>query len=293
MEKIKKILSAGFVGSSVVLLAACGGGGSGTDSVSTGSLTLGITDAPIDSADSVTVVFDSVTLQGPERTTIEFDEPMVIDLLDFQNGERVLLLDEQELLAGDYQFIRLGIVEEGSFIEVEGQQFPLEVPSGSQSGLQLNRGFTLAAGGVSDFTVDFDLRRSITITGNGDYMLRPTLRIVDALQAVNLTGVIDESFIIDPACNNGDNNDMGNVVYLFSTQDVVPQDVQGNDGDPIASANVEFNSATGEYEYTIGFVAVGNYTLAFTCDALLDNPEEDNLDVVNFPFVENIAVGSN
>ena len=33
-------------------------------------------------------------------------------------------------------------------------------------------------------------------------------------------------------CNNGDNDDMGNSVYVFAGN-VAPQDIQGNDNDPL------------------------------------------------------------
>ncbi len=292
MKTINRTSLAALLIANTYILSACGGGGGGS-SDSTANLTLGLTDAPFGEAQSVTVAFDSITLQGPERTVIEFDEPMIIDLLDFQNGERIILLDEQELEPGEYQFIRLGVVEALSSIEVNGEVFDLTIPSGEQSGLQLNRGFTLGVATTSDFTIDFDVRRSVVRQGNGEFRLRPTLRLVDSLAVENVSGVIDENFILDPACNNGDNNDIGNAVYLFEGSDIMPQDLQNNEFDPIASANVIFNVETSEFQYTIGFVPNGEYTVAFTCDAQLDDPSVDDLAAVNFPLVFNVVVPSN
>ncbi len=275
-------------------LAACGGGsGSGGSSGSgDASLTLGITDAPVDEAEAVVITFDTVELQGPERETITFDEAKTINLLDLQGTEQELLLDSYVLPAGEYQWIRLGVIEDPAltYIQVAGEQYPLEIPSNAQTGLKLNRGFTLAAGGVTSFTIDFDLRKSVHQQGTGDYKLRPTLRIVDTLEASNIMGTVAESLIIDENCNNGDNNDMGNSVYLYSGADVTPLDVQGAETDPLASANVVYNSETLEWEFTLGFVAEGDYTLAFTCDASLDVSDEDNSDVVMFPSTANITI---
>lgn len=274
-------------------LAACGGGsgGSGSGSGSSeGSLTLGLTDAPVDEADAVVVVFDSVELQGPERTTITFAEAKAINLLDYQNGEQVLLLDGETLPAGDYQWIRLGVVEADSYIEIDGEQYPLEIPSAAQTGLKLNRGFTLAAAGVSNFTIDFDLRKSVHQEGTGDYKLRPTLRIVDNLEVGTIAGTVAAGLVEAETCNNGDNNDMGNSVYLFTGTDTAAQDVQGTDDDPIASANVVYNAESLAYEFTLAFVEAGDYTAAFTCDAALDVAAEDNSDVVVFSSAANVTV---
>ena len=113
-----------------------------------------IGDAPVDGASEVVVVFTGVALHGPGGTrAIEFTEPREIDLLDFQNGATVNLLDGVEVEAGEYDWMRLEVIAEqnrndGSYILFEsGEQYPLYVPSGSQSGLKLNRPFTVAAGG--------------------------------------------------------------------------------------------------------------------------------------------------
>ncbi len=265
-----------LIGALAAGLGACGGGGSGSSSDTEGSLTLGLTDAPVDEAEAVVVVFNSIELQGPERRTITFDEAKVINLLDYQNGEQVLLLDDETLPAGEYQWIRLGVDEESSYIQIAGMQYPLDIPSAAQSGLKLNRGFTLAAAGVSNFTIDFDLRKSVHQQGTGDYKLRPTLRIVDNLEVGSISGVVAEGLVTAEACNNGDNNDMGNSVYLFAGTDTAAQDVQGNETDPVASANVTYNQQTLAWEFTLAFVEAGDYSLAFTCDALLDDPLLDN-----------------
>ncbi len=288
-----------LIGALTAGLSACGGGSS-VGSSSEGSLTLGITDAPVDEADAVVVSFSSIELQGPERRTITFDEAKVINLLDYQNGEQVLLLDDETLPAGEYQWIRLGVDEADSYIEIAGMQYPLDIPSAAQTGLKLNRGFTLAAAGVSNFTIDFDLRKSVHKQGNGDYKLRPTLRIVDNLEVGSIAGVVAEDLVTAEACNNGDNNDTGNSVYLFAGTDTAAQDVQGNETDPVASANVTYNQESLAWEFKLAFVEAGDYSLAFTCDAMLDDPlldnSPENLDdnaVVQFFSSANVTVVAN
>ena len=157
VTNLSKVLVA--VATSILLVACGGSGGSGGGSdSSTGVLSLGITDGPVEGATSVVVAFSSVELHGAENKVITFDELQVINLLDYQGEERVLLLDGEVLTAGEYQWIRLGVDEAASYIEVDGLQHDLEIPSGSQSGLKMNRGITIGAGSSNDFTVDFDLR---------------------------------------------------------------------------------------------------------------------------------------
>jgi hypothetical protein len=71
-----------------------------------------------------------------------------------------------------------------------GAGHELTIPSGMQSGLKLNRGFDVPAGGSADFTIDFDLHKSVHMTGSGSYMLRPTLRMVDNIMVGSISGTV-------------------------------------------------------------------------------------------------------
>lgn len=280
------------------LLTACGGG---STSSHVGQLSLSITDGPVENATEVWISFSSVELQGAENTLIEFDEAIQLNLLDLQGDESSVLLDNESLQAGDYQWIRLGInsgINE-TYIVVNDNHHLLEIPSSAQSGLKINRGFTIGVGTTSDFTIDFDLRKSVTQASNGDFKLRPTLRMVDNLEVTSVNGTVAEPLISDENCNNGDNNDTGNAVYLFAEHDAAVQDIQGIDGDPIASASVKYNDKTEQYEFQIGYIPFGKYTIAFTCDAINDVSDEDNSpdntdgnDIVVFNEADDIIVAS-
>lgn len=281
----------------VIVLASCGGGGGGSSSSnSSGELSLGITDGPVENASEVVVSFTSVELHGAEHKLIEFDEAKTLNLLALQGEDRSLLLDGESLASGDYQWIRLGVNEVDSYIVIDGHQHPLEIPSSAQTGLKLNRGFTIGVGSTNDFTIDFDLRKSVHQEGTGDYKLRPTLRLVNNLEVNTVNGTVARALVQDVDCSNGDNNDTGNAVYLFSGNDALIQDIQGNDADPMASAKVAYNPKAKLYEFTIGYVPVGDYTVAFTCDASLDINTEDNTadnesnEIVSFSTGVNVSV---
>ncbi|MFL0810335.1 MAG: DUF4382 domain-containing protein [Agarilytica sp.] len=284
---MKHFLAALF---SLTLIACGGGGGSGSDGM--GRLVVGLTDAPVDNADAVVVTFDAISIkpQSGPAVDIELVEAMSIDVLSYQGEDRVLLLDDVAVEPGDYNWMRLSVIEEDSYIEIDGLQFPLEIPSGAERGLQLNQGFGVAAGAVTDFTLDFDLRKSVHQEGTGDYKLRPTIRVINTLEMGSVSGTVAADLINSELCNNGDNNDTGNVVYFFNGTDQIPQDEQGAEGDPALSASVTYNSESDTYEFLAGFVAVGNYTAVFTCDASLDVATENNSDVVLFGDPINVSV---
>jgi len=87
------------VGCALILgtLAGCGGGGGGGDGSGdrTGTLRLGLTDAPVDQADAVVVQFTGVELKpaGGVAFSRDFATPKTLDVLALQGTTRALLLD--------------------------------------------------------------------------------------------------------------------------------------------------------------------------------------------------------
>jgi len=268
----------------VAALAACGGG-DGTQS-NTGTLRLGLTDAPVDQADAVVVQFTGVELKpaGGAAFSRDFPAPKTLDVLALQGTTRAMLLDGESVPAGDYEWMRLKVdvdpAVRDSYVTIGGQECEMRIPSGAESGLKLVRGFTVGVGTVTDFTIDFDLRKSVVqppgqradadACSGQVYLLKPVLRLVDNLQVGTISGTIDSSLLSAPSCV--ESTAKPGSVYLFgpyaSTDPapIVPDDVDGDatDGaDPITSALVSADT----FKYTIGFVPVGRYVVAYTCDA--------------------------
>ncbi len=292
MTSCKEILRISALSLAAALVAACGGSGGGGAQDKTGSLTIGLTDAPVDVADEVVVQFSGVELKPKDGNafTINFTSPKTIDLLALQGTNRATLLDGEPVPSGEYTWMRLKVdadpnVAGDSYITIGGSQCELRIPSGSETGLKLNRGFTVGVGTTTDLTVDFDLRKSVvqppgqrtsvpTCDGQA-FLLKPVLRVVDSLQVGNITGTVDPT-LITQVCPAGE---LGNV-YLFGpysdTDPVpVPDDVDDNDADgasPITTAMVALDGASNA-AYTIGFVPAGNYVAAYTCSA--DAPDVD------------------
>ncbi|WP_111642541.1 DUF4382 domain-containing protein [Marinimicrobium alkaliphilum] len=292
---IKNFAQTSLVALAVLGLSACGGSSSSNDDGNTGTLSLSVTDAPVDSATAVVVSFSGVTLQhsNGERVDFVFDEAREIDLLQLQGNASEGLLDNEEVLAGDYEWIRLDVnVERGvrdSYITLDdGTEHELWIPSGEQTGLKLVSGMTVAAGGTADFTIDFDLRKAVVAPGapggpvaGPGYMLRPALRLVNNLEVGSISGVIDDQ-VVAGLCDNAGTN--AGAVYVYSGADVEPMDVRDEETDPLITALVSAD----DYSYEVGFLTEGTYTVSYTCDAINDDPAE--ADELTFAGTANVEV---
>ncbi|PLW83716.1 hypothetical protein CWI75_05070 [Kineobactrum sediminis] len=296
------------------LVACSGGGGGGEEASTTGTFNLDITDAAVDSASKVLVEFTGVSVKPADGSALDFplsgesqscqdlfdgkvpastdDEATVrcIDLLTLQGDASAELLSGVTLEAGEYDWIRLAVNagrgEMDSLIELDdGQTESLFVPSGSQSGLKLNQGFTILAGGAHSFMIDFDLRKSVVDPqGFPDYILKPSLRLVDLSESGNITGSVDANLIAADNCTGDSNTGAGRAVYVYTGTDAVIGE-EGSINAPLTSASVRFNDDSGAWEYEVGFLAPGDYTVAYTCQAADDSPEsaEDGIEFVTTP----------
>jgi len=279
LHRIKgnRVLAVSFSALAATLLVGCDSSSSSGSDSDSGSLSLSVTDAPIDGADNVFVEFTAVEFKPVDGSSITFtfDEAKSIDLLAQQGGNSAPLVTDEDVPAGDYNWVRLAVNAEhdtvmDSYIVIGGDEHELEVPSGSQSGLKLNSGFTVPEGGSASFTIDFDLRHSI-VEANGEYKLKPVLRLIDNSGAATITGSIDSSTVIASECD--DASLFAGAVYIFTGHDIAPDDIDENSPNPIATATVKLNEGATAYEYTAAFLSAGDYTVTYTCDS--DEADED------------------
>lgn len=287
----KSTINALSIAAVTTLLAACGSS-DGTDSA-TGSFSLGLTDAPVDSLESVFITFNGVAIKPANGTAIDivFDAPKTLDLLALQNGNVAPLVDDQQVIAGNYEWMRLDLSENAGdlyVIDDNNAQHTLTVPSGAQTGLKLVSGFTVLAGGSADFTIDFDLRKSVTnaanINDSSNYILKPALRLVDNSQSGSIVGTVDATTVIQTAC--ADAQTFAGVVYVFEGQDAVVDDFGGTNPEALVAVPVSQTDGDGVYAYQAAFLPVGGYTVAYTCD--LDDMEAD--EDLNFVGTANVDV---
>lgn len=101
----------------------------------------------------------------------------IVNLLELTGGNSLLLADA-EVPAGEINQIRL-LLGDNNFVVADSEERELSTPSAQQSGLKLQVNETLEAGVTYNFTLDFDVNRSIIEAGNsGRLNLRPVLRVI-------------------------------------------------------------------------------------------------------------------
>ncbi len=136
--------------------------------------------------DSVRVHFESVDSVSGWYTISR--TPAVYNLLAFAQG-RDTIIAQGAIPAGYYSQMRL-YIGSGSYIVKDGLSKPLEIPSGSQSGLKLNIQASIVAGTKYELMLDFDAGQSIVVTGNGRYKLKPVIKVVSTAISGSLSGVV-------------------------------------------------------------------------------------------------------
>jgi uncharacterized repeat protein (TIGR01451 family) len=289
-----------------LLLTGCGGGSSSSSSIgnaSTGGLSLSITDAPVHDPDiaEVWVRFTEVIVQPADGSaaityTVE-DDTDPTNILPYRDielkslvGGKTMLLGKIPLDAGDYSWIRLVIDPAHTYVvETSGGSYLVKCPSCTQSGFKLNRSFTIDATGWIDFIIDFDLRQSLTLRrpnqprADFDYILRPTLRILDTQLASSfIHGLVTDQRTeqVNPPTPDA----CWVYVYDGDAASITPDDICLDPlaatcppaDRPVVTTPVQFDGGTGDYFYDTGLIYPGTYTVALVCEA--DDPDvDDNL----------------
>jgi hypothetical protein len=131
---------------------------------------------------------DDESDDGSGWHTIDVDTTHV-DLLTLTDGNSAVLADST-LPSGYYTQIRL-ILGDGNNLVIDGVAHDLEVPSSANTGLKLNHPFTIDAGAMYEVTLDFDADRSVHMTGNGQYKMKPVIRAIVTQTSGSLEGVVE------------------------------------------------------------------------------------------------------
>lgn len=236
-----------------------------------GTLSIAIKDAPVDGATQVVLAISGIELRtySGETSTIDFDAPQLVNLLDYQGTTTRLLVDKKVVTGGTYSWLRLIVDESNSYLLNGIGSHPLTIPDAYKENLRVDGSFTVPQDGAMELTLDFDLRNSIVESG-GNYTLKPSLRLAENAKSGHISGTIPNSLMIATDCGTS-------AVYLYEGSNATPDDLDGTAAEPIDSSLVTPDDST--YKYTLGFHEAGNYTLAFTCKANLDNPESNDTTV--------------
>ncbi|MEE8057249.1 MAG: DUF4382 domain-containing protein [Pseudomonadales bacterium] len=324
---MNKILNHLATFSLATALSACGGssgganfiiGGGANVSDETGTVSIGLSDAPVDELKEVVIEIDKITLRKTGEDDVEIDrftstdlsivdvDTFQIDLLQYRGNKQAIVIDNLVVTAGKYSDLILSILDEDSnksyVVELDDTQVEIKVPSDT---LQLG-GFTVDADGVQTFTIEFDLRQALAYrTGPEVYNLKPRgIRIEDNATAATLLGTVESSlFDTGSPCDSKTDPNVGNVVYLYAGHDLdvtklidvydpevaIPPD---ESIEPFASTSVVAGATEGTYDF--GFVLAGDYTLVLSCDA--EGDDSETYDAITLPLptdqVKEVSLGS-
>lgn len=258
-----------------------------------GQMQLAVADAPVDGAEAVVVEFTGAALipeSGP-AVNITFPRPKTIDLLN-QSGTAAAILFTQAIASGTYTQIRLQVAADGdpsqSYITLsDGTEHGLLIQGGPHSGLKLLSGSAVTVGGAAAYTVDFDLRKSVTCPAGQSpvCLLQPAVRLVDDSTVGTLDGSVSNTLVPD-GCTPG--------VYLYSGNVSTPEDMNGaaapGDGDQPLGSRVPVATSMPPYSFRFPLLPPGTYSLAFTCQASLDDPSRPDRGMTFHPIKTGISV---
>lgn len=240
-----------------------------------GSLSFGITDAPIDQAD-VSAAFVTVTeIKVDGQTFSGFQGPKTFNLLALQNGNS-LDLGQGNVAAGSYSSLEMVIDAENDasgsgpgcyILKTDGTKEKLELASGSTASITMAPSdFKIEENANTEIIMDFDLRKSVKSTG-GDYSFVTNSELNAAVRAENkaMTGAI-KGKIDNAAAASGKV-----VVYVYEkgTFDANTETTaQGSSGIMYANA-VSSAKVNADGTFNLSFLSEGNYEIQ--CEM----PEED------------------
>ncbi|KAA8666684.1 DUF4382 domain-containing protein [Vibrio gigantis] len=222
--------------------------------------------------------------------------PLSVNLLDYQGSDALPLIENEVIPVGSYKlcvFANDGdhptdpsyVVENDDTtreLTVKGEgACPQGVGKEDNAGvLYFNNSFNVNQQS-NDFVVEFDLRRGLKNSSTfPDYTIqRTSVSLINTVETGNIEGTVALSTY--DTCNGGDNT-FAQSVYLYEGNvdkpDMAP--IGGSDEvKPITSASVAMNQAQTNYEFSLGFIDPGTYSLGYTCTAQHDS-DEDNADPV-------------
>ncbi len=125
-----------------------------------------------------------ITLLGPEAPL----SARTFELMELVGGISARLA-ELEIPVGLYGQTRLIIAE--ATVNVDGTDYALRIPSGSQTGIKLVGGFQVLPGGITELVLDFDVGLSLQVLpGSHKYQLTPVVRLYPTAGTGSITGSV-------------------------------------------------------------------------------------------------------
>ena len=291
--------------SSTLLLQGCGGCGFECGSDEPITLSLGISTTPANnSISSVFIDIDSIEFRrnGSDNNVlietftvdsgdidITDEETLQINLLDYRGTNQLMAISDISVDPGTYTdiVITLSDSSDDSYVEyMDDDNGDLIKPLVVTNNTLTLDGF-IATSDNKTFTIKLSLLQSLYENDDNFQLTTKGQRVLDNANDVALVGSVDSDLFdqISP-CDVKDDREQGNRLYLYQGNGLVQNrlaDVYTTDSTNTIPNNTispydvilpSENIDQGTWQYSIGFLPTGNYTLAFTCDAETDDPIE-------------------
>jgi hypothetical protein len=134
---------------------------------------------------------EQVAVHQVDSGWIVLAEPdSTFDFLELTNGTTAVLVDTS-LPLGSYTQLRL-VVSDSNEVVVDGETYPLTVPSGSESGVKINLNFEVVADELFEVYVDFDAAKAVNWNPQ-KYILHPVFKAFKKVTSVRLSGIVTDT----------------------------------------------------------------------------------------------------
>lgn len=241
-----------------------------------GAVSFDISATPPEDVESAILRIQTLRLTREDGTTQDIDlDDLEIDAVDLGRGRTRALISSEELTTGSYTRATLLLEAESDTLDSY-----LIFNDGTEVSLTLNAGSSLAA--AADFsvkedddtsmTLHLDLRSSLLLDSSnaGDRIIYPRMRLLDDSETGSISGNVDDALLSDSGCDSDNDPSLGRVMYIFSGADIIPEEIDGSLPDPVTTALVSRDTVNADY--VAAFLPAGDYTVALTCNAELDDP---------------------
>ncbi|CDT93996.1 Hypothetical protein VCR14J2_230075 [Vibrio coralliirubri] len=219
--------------------------------------------------------------------------PLSVNLLDYQGSDALPLIENEVIPVGSYKlcvFANDGdhptdpsfVIENDDMtreLTVKGEgACPQGVGKEDNAGvLYFNNSFNVNQQS-NDFVVEFDLRRGLKNSSTfPDYTIqRTSVSLINTVETGNIEGTVAKQTF--DACRLTTDNTFVQAVYLYEgnidKDDMAP--IGGSEEvKPVTSASVVLGEDQTNFEFSLGFIDPGTYSLGYTCTAQHDS-DEDN-----------------
>ncbi len=154
-------------------------------------IVISLADAPIDDLLEVNLLVDDITVKPSEGDwiSLELATNEVINLLNYQDGNKFVLGISKTLPSGDYTQIRIMLNGDTPVTakDMKGEEVEISAPSATSSGIKVQYQFSVTDDTQTNVTLDFDLRSSIKKTGKS-YKIQPVVRASNDKLSASIEG---------------------------------------------------------------------------------------------------------